>query len=66
MNQLIERMIRAAKLDISLYEEVEADTGALGQAMTVVVMSSVAAGIGTMLQGGIKGLLLGTVASLVS
>jgi hypothetical protein len=66
MNQLIERMIRAAKLDISLYEEVEADTGALGQAMTVVIMSSVAAGIGTMLQGGIKGLLLGTVASLVS
>ena len=66
MNQLIERMIRAAKLDISLYEAVEADTGALGQAMTVVIMSSVAAGIGTMLQGGIKGLLLGTVASLVS
>ena len=66
MNQLVERMIRAAKLDINLYEEVEADTGALGQAMTVVILSSVAAGIGTILQGGIKGLLFGTIASLVS
>ena len=38
----IGRMIRAAKLDVGLYEEVEADTGATGQAMLVVVLSSVA------------------------
>ena len=30
-------MIRAAKLDVDLYEEVEADQGALRQAMLVVV-----------------------------
>lgn len=42
------RLIRAAKLDINLYEEVEADKTALGQAMGVVVLSSIAAGIGAM------------------
>jgi len=58
-------MIRAAKLDINLYEEVEADKGAMGQAMGVVVLSSVAAGIGTIGTTGIKGLVLGTIAALV-
>ena len=42
-----DRIIRAARLDVNLYEEVEADKGALGQAMGVVVFSSMAAGIGT-------------------
>ena len=58
-------MIRAAKLDVTLYEEVEADTGAMGQAMVVVVFSSVAAGIGSVGTAGIKGLVLGTIAALV-
>jgi hypothetical protein len=44
---LMERMIRAAKLDMHLYEEVETDKSATGQAVTVVVLSSLAAGIGT-------------------
>jgi hypothetical protein len=39
-------MLRAAQLDVRLYEEVEHDESALGQAMLVVVISSVAAGIG--------------------
>ncbi|MBI4236034.1 MAG: YIP1 family protein [Chloroflexi bacterium] len=54
-NVLVSRMIRAARLESQLYEEVEADTTALGQAMLVVVLSSVAAGIGiglgTLFQG---------------
>ena len=58
-------MIRAAKLDVNLYEEVEADKGAMGQAMVVVVFSSVAAGIGSVGTAGIKGLVLGTIAALV-
>jgi len=37
MASLTDRMIRAAKLDVSLYEEVEADKGAMGQAMGVVI-----------------------------
>ncbi len=58
-------MIRAAKLDANLYEEVEADKDALGQAMTVVILSSVAAGIGTSLHGEIGGVVLGVVATLI-
>ena len=49
---MIDRMIRAAKLDIHLYEEVEADKGALGQAMGVVVLASIAGGFGSGSQGG--------------
>jgi hypothetical protein len=65
MASLTDRMMRAAKLDVDLYEEVEADREATGQAMTVVVLSSVAAGIGTSLQGGLTGLLLGAIAALI-
>ncbi len=61
-----ERMIRAAKLDAQLYEEVEADRGAMGQATTVVILSAVAAGIGNMAHGGVGGILVLTVAALVS
>ncbi len=66
MASLGARMIRAAKLDKSLYEEVEADTGATGQAMLVVVLSSVAAGIGSAGRGGLIGLLVGALAALVA
>lgn len=40
------RCIRAAMLDASLYEEVEADPRAMGQAVTIVLLSSLAAGLG--------------------
>ena len=30
MASLVDRMVRAAKLDINLYEEVEADKGSMG------------------------------------
>jgi hypothetical protein len=60
-----DRIIRAAKLDVRLYEEVEADKGALGQAVGVVVLSSIAAGIGSIEQGGIGGILVGTVSALI-
>jgi len=60
------RIIRAAKLDSNLYEEVEADKSALGQAMAIVVLSSIAAGIGLYKTGGFSGIITGTMASLVS
>jgi len=50
MASITDRMILAAKLEVKLYEEVEADKGAMGQAMGVVVLSSVAAGEGTSLK----------------
>jgi hypothetical protein len=58
------RIIRAAKLDVHLYEEVEADTGAMGQAIGVVVLSSIAAGIGTFERGGPAGFLIGTIMAI--
>ena len=60
-----ERIIRAAKLDVNLYEEVEADKTAMGQAMGVVVLSSIAAGIGTIARGGLGGIFMGTIAALI-
>ena len=65
MASFTDRMIRAAKLDVNLYEEVEADKDTMQQAMGVVIFSSVAAGIGTIGTTGIKGLFLGTVVALV-
>jgi hypothetical protein len=64
-SSFVERMIGAAKLDVNIYEEVEADTSAMGQAMGVVVMASIAAGIGSLRDGGVMGLLLTTLAALV-
>ena len=65
-NSFNNRIIRAAKLDSSLYEEVEADKSALGQAMAIVVLSSIAAGIGLYKTGGFNGIITGTMASLIS
>jgi len=64
MTSFKDRIIRAAKLDVNLYEEVEADKGAMGQAMGVVVLSSIAAGVGIIGRGGFGGILIGTVAAL--
>ncbi len=64
MSKFTERMIRAAKLDVNLYEEVEADKTAMGQAIGVVVLSSLAAGIGSMSMGG-RNLFWGTIVALV-
>ena len=59
------RIIRAAMLDSNLYEEVEADKSAQGQAMAIVVLASIAAGIGLYKTGGFSGIITGTVASLI-
>ncbi|HBL08407.1 MAG TPA: hypothetical protein DDZ64_04845, partial [Acidimicrobiaceae bacterium] len=40
-------MIGAAKLDVHVYEEVETDTSATSQAMGVVLLASLAGGIGS-------------------
>jgi hypothetical protein len=60
-----DRIFRAAKLDVSLYEEVEADKGALGQSMGVVVLSSVAAGLASISTAGFGGILVGTLTALI-
>ena len=64
MNQFLNRLLRAARLDVNLYEEVEADKTALKQAILVVVLSSIAAGLGVGSAGTI-GLVMGTFWTLV-
>ncbi|MFO7816626.1 MAG: YIP1 family protein [Thermodesulfobacteriota bacterium] len=64
MNQFINRMLRAAKLESALYEEVEADKASMGQAMGVVILSSLASGIAMFSTQGFLGILIGTVSAL--
>jgi len=64
MSTLTQRMIGAAKLDSATYEEVEADTTAIGQAMTVVLLSALAAGLGAA-GTGVRGMVAATLAGLV-
>jgi len=61
---IIDRMIRAARLDPQVYEEVEHDRSATGQAMLVVVLGVIAGGIGA-LSVGIEGLILGIIFLLI-
>jgi hypothetical protein len=61
----INRIFRAAKLDAHLYEEVEADKTSMRQAMLVVILSGVAAGVGSISHGGFQGIVVGTVTALV-
>ena len=65
MATFAERVIGAAKLDPQIYEEVEADHRALGQAMVVVVLSALAAGIGAGGRTGMLGFIGMTFAALV-
>jgi hypothetical protein len=58
-------MIRAARLDVSLYNEVEADLNATTQALMVVVITAVASGIGAALSLAITGRPAGVVGALI-
>ena len=66
MASFAERMIGAAKLNVQTYEEVEADTSALGQAMAVVILSSLAAGVSFSGRLQPVSLLAGTVAAVIA
>jgi hypothetical protein len=61
-----ERIIRAAKLDIHLYEEVGVDRGAAGQAMGGIVLASITGGIGTAASVGFGWILIGTIVALIA
>lgn len=62
---MIKRMIRAAKLRVDLFQEVEHDAGATKQALLVVIISSLSAGIGSLGTIGIYGLIVATVISVI-
>ncbi len=65
INLFLNRIYRAIKIDIDLYEEVEKDKSATVQAGVVVVLSSLAAGVGA-LQLGASNFLLAPILSLLS
>lgn len=65
MSSYSSRLFRAIKLDPELYEEVEADRSATGQAILTVVLASLAAGIGGQLSGSLYGLTLHTLVTMV-
>ena len=65
MNNFFNRVFRAIKIDVDLYEEVERDKSATFQAGLVVVLSSIAAGVGA-LQLGASNFLIAPVLSLIS
>ena len=69
---LIDRMVRAAKLDVDLYEEVEADVSLNGEALTAVVVVAVVSSLGALIGGfgqgvgvAIMGLVVGIVAAII-
>lgn len=63
--QLTRRMVRAACLDPEVHEEAEAGSGALLQALLVVLGSSVAAGIAVIPHGGLGFILTNALLSLL-
>jgi hypothetical protein len=68
MSTFSERLVGAARLDAGTFEEIEGDISATGQAMMAVVLSSIAAGIGTVSVGGfgVAPLARGTLIALLS
>ena len=62
---LIQKMIRAAKLDIQLYEEVEKDQEATGQAFLVVLIVGICSGIGTIGVAEGAGLIKGLISEVI-
>lgn len=60
-----ERVVGALKLDPNTFEEIERDPTAMGQAIGVIALAAVSAGIGNIWYGGISGILFGIISSLI-
>jgi hypothetical protein len=60
------RIIRAAKLESRLYEEVATDKNATSQAVVVVLLSSLAASLGAFTHAGLGGLVIGGLVALLA
>jgi hypothetical protein len=63
-HSMIERMIRASRLDVHIFEEVEADTSATRQALSVVALVALATGIASVGTTGPIGLFVGVVLAI--
>lgn len=65
MNRFLNRLIRAAKLDVSLYQEIIEDAGTLNQALIVVFIYSMAAAYGSFGRVGATGTNIGMITTLL-
>ena len=63
---MLRRMLGAARLNVDVYEEVEADRPATFQAFLVVVLVALATGVGSLSAGGGGGLISGVIFGLAS
>jgi len=64
MASFVDRVVGAARLDAKVYEEIEADPSAMGQAMAVVAAAALAAGVGS-IGGGATGAVAAVVGGIV-
>jgi len=64
--ELKTRLIRAAKLDPELYRELDDDPNAMNQAIGVVLISSLAAGVGSTALMGASAIVSGTILGVIS
>jgi len=63
-HSMVDRMIGASRLDVHIFEEVEADTSATRQALSVVLLVALATGVASMSTVGLRGLILGVVVAV--
>ena len=61
-----ERVVGAMSLKASTFQEIEHDPTAMGQAVGVIVLAAVSAGIGNLFWGGLSGILYGILTSLIA
>lgn len=65
MASLGQRMVGAMKADVATFEEIERDTSAMGQAVTVIVIAGVASLIGNIFRAGVSAGVLALIISLI-
>src|SRR6187402_485756 len=65
MADLQGRMIGAMQADVKTFTEIEADTSAMGQAVTVIVIAGVAALIGNFFRYGVSAGIISLIGSLL-
>jgi hypothetical protein len=64
MKLFLDRLYRAAKLDVKFYDDVVADTGAMFQSMMAVFVYSMASAYGTFARAGVAGINFGMITTL--
>jgi hypothetical protein len=65
MANLTERMVGVMKADVRTFQEIEADSTAMGQAITVIVIAGIAALIGNIFRSGAGGGIMALIVSLI-